>query len=1253
MKYSLFALAFLSVLQTEGQTRHSEAISVSTTESNSGIAIRRIPLTKAVTPVVKLENTVYGTASPVPFDTVEAEIKVFVGVDRKQPFAIIAVPTHRNKGQERLRTANLIVEEAANTLESGIPVPTLAKTTAGPSALATGNWHKIAVRDRGFYRIDYAFLSDKLKMTGQVPSSSIRLLGNGGTMLPEKNPTVLPDALSEVSLSMQDGGDGSFGPGDYFIFYAPGTMAWDADSSNQSFRHRKNLYEDRSYYFLSTNGTNGQRVATQGTPPTPSGAAISTYNAYAVQEEDKYNLGKFGKRWVGDEFVSGSKTYSFDLAGWQSPVRFRTVVAARNNGASENFSVSTNGQIIGNVAVGFNAGSDDQPCSTATIEATASVSGGNTPVSVTFFPSGSASRGYLDYIELAGRRSLALYGGQVSFRDWSSVAPGKITQFALQAANGSTQVWDVTNPAQPVRMNGSLNGSVYSFSQSTERLREFAAFDGSNLTTPDYVKAIPNQDLRGQGNQDYLIVTAQEFLSAANRLADWHRQKSNLRVLVATTEQVYNEFSSGGQDIGGIRDFTRYFYDRAGTDTSAMPKYLLLFGDASYDYKDRISGNTNYVPVFESFESDSPLLAYTADDYFGFLDANENAEGSGIYNVLDIGIGRLPAKSATEADQVVSKIMHYKSPATLGPWRLANTLVADNEDGAGEHLLNTEAMGSIIESRSSVFNDYKVYLDNTPIVSTPGGVRAPQANAQINNQIYKGTQFINYSGHGGTRELAHERILTADDYNRWQNFDKLPFMVTATCDFAQFDRPDFVSAGEQLILKPNGGTIAMLTTTQAVYASESRILNGDYLQSQFEYTAHGWRTFGEALRIGKNLAYVSKLQDFPSGPNWGFLLNFRKFSLLGDPALIPDFPARLDAVVTDSVVDMQTGVRTDTLSALGAYSLNGSVTSPSGTGVDASYNGRVYVTVYDKPRVITTPVRESPSRTRTYSVQNNIVFKGRASVTNGRFSIPFVVPKDLNYAFGTGFVQYYVEDGTTDAAGEDTALVVGGASKNPVSDGAAPVVRAFIGDSLFRDGGLTGSNTVLFAILEDETGINVSGNSVGHDLTAILDGNEREPYIINDYYESAPNTYKRGFLRFPVSGLANGMHTFTVKAWDVANNSGTGSVRFEVADGQVTRVQNLINYPNPFRTETHFRFEHNHPDESLTADMYIYTTSGALARRLKQDFTPTGSHSSEIVWDGTDENGALLPSGVYPYRLMITTAKGTEGFGYQKLVITR
>lgn len=1220
---------------------------VSHKDITNGYVVKKIWLQHYAVPKVQLSGVSYKAGVPLPEEALPANANNFdivLGKERKRPFALVRIPAFAYENGV-IKQLNAVTVEVSEDKAADQP-QVAAKTTALPSALANGSWYKVAVGNTGLFRIDYEFLTQKLGVAASsITSGNIRVFGNGGRMLSENNAVSRKTTIEETAIWVNDGGDGSFGPGDYFVFYAMGPTGWDIDSSKGSFRHLKNLYEDKAYYFINFDTGPGKRVSGQQ-ESLQANVTTSTANGYALYENDLFNPGKFGKSWYGEDFgTDGGKQATRDIELEIGPVveaSFNIQVASRCPAALNTFNISLDNQPLPSAQVEASFRNDeDRPVALAEVQWSGAYSNSKPKLKFTYQPGSNNCTGYLDYVEVNTKRTLYFNTEEFTFRDWNSVKTGNIVGYQISNATTGTQVWDVTNPQAPVLMNGTLNGSTYIFNQTADVLHEFAAMKSANLPVPEYIGNVPNQNLVGSDAVDYIIVTHPDFLGSANKLADFHRQRSGMRVLVATTQQVYNEFSSGGQDISAIRDFARYFYDRAGSDSNQMPRYLLLMGDASYDYKNRINSNTNFVPTLESEQSLNFINSFLNDDFFAMLDDNENLENTNIANTLDVGVGRLPVKTADEANAVVNKIINYKSPASLGPWRLSTTLIADNEDNAGSHMTHEEIMDTIIVNNSNIYNHTKVYQDAIPMISTPGGQRAPNANKAINDQVFKGTLLLNYSGHGNTQVLSHERILTQDDYNKWKNIDKLPFMVTATCDFGRFDHPEYVSAGERLVLKNDGGVIAMVVTTQLVYAYANLIINREFLDAQFQHINGRWNTFGDAFRIGKNVVYGN------SATTSDITINFRKFALLGDPALEPNFPEYF--INTESVLDGVTMQPVDSIGALGSYIIKGNVSDVNGSVLEG-FNGRLSLTFYDKPRTVSVTTQYGEKK---FQVRNNIIYKGKATVTNGRFSIAFIAPKDINYEYGKGKMSFYAENGATDGAGADTNFTVGGFSDNPVIEFNPPIVRPYIGDSLFRNGGLTGQNTLLYVILEDETGINVSGNSVGHDLTAVLDGDIASPMVMNDYYETAPNTYKRGYVNFPLSGLSDGLHRITVKAWDVNNNSGEGYIDFEVADGKIVKVQNLINYPNPFRDVTHFRFEHNHPDEMLDAELNIYTSDGTLVKTLKQNFTPTGSHANEITWDGHSNTGVMLPSGVYIYRMKISTAQSVETTAYQKLVIVR
>lgn len=1240
----LFLLALLQcALLPAALAYKSLTVQIKTLPQANGQALQKVWLQSEELPIIKISEAKYRALPHFKPDSgfvtgEAAHFTVHQGVDRKQPFAYVAIPIYRQTadGWEALQTCTLELYESPATAKAQKP----AAVTNSP--LAEGAWYKIAIPGRGIYKIDYDFIAAKTGHSGALNSGAIRLFGHGGTMLPESNALPRPDGLVENRIAMYDGGDGTFGPGDYFVFYANGPTLWEKDSLNQAFKSSKNLYEDKSYYFLNLDGSGGLRVQNAGTAG-PATTTVTDFNAYALHEKDEVNINGYGKAWWGDAMGSGpglnnTREFSFSFPDITGPVRAEARVGVRSITGSNTLNLTCNGQGWGAFTFAATPAPEVNSLLAQTVSGSFSGSGNTVQVTATFNSPASDAKAYLDYLVINTRAQLSFQNGFLDFRDWQSVGAGSVANFELKNANGNVEIWEVTDPVQPVRRNTTLSGSTLSFTNDAQRLREYIAFEAGSAAVPEYIGPVANQNLHGHGQVDLIIVTAPEFADAAQDLAQFHRDYNGSRVVCATTTQIYNEFSSGSQDISAIRDFARMFYKRAGADTAEMPRNLLLFGDASYDYKDRVAANTNFVPTFQSRESVVYGSAYTTDDFFVLLDDSENLETASGMSALDMGVGRLPVKTPGEAYDVVNKIRVYASPASLGPWRLVNTYVADNEDNAGAHLAQSESMNLAVNNESPVFNSYKVYLDAMNFVSTPGGTFCPDANKAINDRIDKGTFLLNFMGHGNPKQLAHERIVTSTDYNSWNNLNKLPFMVTATCDFSKFDQPAYVSAGEAIILKPDGGAIAMLTTTHEVFAGSNEMLNRRFLEDFFHQKEDGgWSTFGEAFRISKNTAFIASP------------LNTKRFTLLGDPALQPAFPKYF--VQTDSVVSLHSGTVQDTLRALGAYEVQGTVRDAA-HNVLSDFNGRVSVTIYDKPRQMSV-LTKVYGVLREYEVLDNVVYKGTATVTNGQFRYSFIAPKDINYDFGKARISYYAENGLTDAAGLDTNRTIGGVNEDAAPDNDAPLVQAFIGDTTFINGGITGANTLLYVKLSDESGINVTGSSVGHDLTAVLDGDVANPYILNDYYETLPNTYQEGVVRFPVNDLPDGKHRFTVKAWDVYNNSGEGSVDFEVVNGSVVAIQETSAYPNPFRDQTRFVFRHNHPDEVVQAEVLIYAPDGRLVRQLSANPRLGMAQSQELTWDGNGSHGEKLSSGVYLCRILITTNKGVQGGAYQKVVLLR
>ncbi|MBO9634722.1 MAG: type IX secretion system sortase PorU [Chitinophagaceae bacterium] len=1116
------------------------------------------------------------------------------------------------------------------------------RSYAPHSVLAAGNWFRIAIPTAGVYKLDIPFLQTLGLNIQGLASRSVRLYGYTGAMLPENPGAARPDDLVENALWVEDGGDGVLNNNDYLLFYAPGPHHWVPDANSRSFRHVKNLYSEQSFYFLTVGGTS---LSIPGQPA--AGAANTTIRTYSERyfyELDSMNLLSSGKDWYGYDFadVPGKSlrhNFNADLPDLlATSAIFRAKCISRSFGNGSNFNFTLNGNSILNMNMpAVPTGPYD--LFAQTVEATGNFfpSGPSLAISAGYTPGSANAQGWLDWFEIHGTASLSLQGkGQLLFRDWASVSPGNTGEFFIGQADASCQVWDVTDPRQPVRMNSTVSGSDIRFINSCHQLREYAVFRPNGALTPIAAGRVPNQDLHGAAPVNMIIITDPSLMTQAQRIADLHQQRDGISSRIITTPQVFAEFSSGIPDPVAIRDLLKMYYDRSNGEPSKRPAYLLMLGAASFDYKNRISNNTNLVPAWESSVSLEPLGTYTSDDFFGFLDDGDDISQTGVH-LLDIGIGRIPASNEQEASRYIDKMIAYASPKALGPWRNELTFVADDEDG-NLHLQDAEVITQTVQSTNPVFNTDKIYLDAYPQESDAAGARYPAVNQAISAKMFSGNLIWNYTGHGSNTRLAEEAILDQNMVNSFNNADKLPLFITGTCDFGPFDNPLVSSLGEDLLMREKTGAIALMTTTRLVQSFSNRIMNQNYLATALQQQADGsWLRLGDAVKQAKNLTYTNNTD----------VINNRKFTLLGDPALRLSFPQH--KVTVTEVNGRPVGATPDTLKALSEYTIGGRLTDAAGLSLN-DYNGSVYPIIFDKPQPRQTLGNDPGSPPTSFLTQQNMLFKGKAKVTNGQFSFSFVVPRDINYQFGNGKISFYAENGITDASGAFRNFIVGG-SGTGTGDKEGPNIRAWLNDEKFVNGSISNARPILLVKLADSSGINIMGTGIGHDLVAILDNDQRSTYVLNQFYESETDNYKRGLVRFQLPEMTPGAHSLVIKAWDAVNNSSETVLEFRVVNDQDLRLEHVLNYPNPFTTNTSFWFNHNRPGEELSVTVQVYTVSGKLVKTLKRTIFSTGNRSSEVNWDGRDEYGSKIGRGVYIYSLQVRTSDGKMAHKLEKLYI--
>ncbi len=1132
------------------------------------------------------------------------------------------------------------------------------------SVLANGTWYKIGITKTGFHTIDKTFLSNLgINLTGLDPKK-IKLYGNGGSMLPEKNSAFRYDDLEENAIQIIGESDGVFDNTDYIIFYGQGPTGWTktGSASGLKFKHDKNLYSDTSFYFLTVDATNGKRVNSPAATSAPSNTSTSTYDYYNFAENNYVNFVKSGRQFYG-EYFDITTSFGFNFADGDfvvgDTVRSEVTMAGRGanggvfliNGSGLSYTMATGPVNINNYLSDY---VDVQSKFDKALMTDPNALG------LVITKQTANCIAWLDKIILNARRKLNISSKQFEFRDTRVVGAGNICNYTFtNPQNVSPLIWNITDPINPYSQAYNSTGTTINFIASADSLNSYGVSPGTDFYKPTFVGRVNNQNLHNVQQADYILITHPLFKAQAQRLANIHQQQEGLTYVVATVDQIYNEFSSGRPDISGIRDFIRMVYSR-GLAAGKPTKYAILVGDGSYDNINRnLNNNSNLIPTYQTFDSKSFLNSTACDDFYGLMDGNEGFSAEAL-GVVDIGIGRLTCRNLTEVTQVINKIENYyrKEPdfkigepapencnlssiSPFGDWRNWVVFLADDEDQS-THMSQADQLSSIVHSGYPNYNLDKIYLDAYQQFSTPGGQRFPDAAEDLLRRFKKGALIFNYTGHGGEVGITGERILDVPAINALDNFNRLPLFITATCEFSRYDDPDRTSAGELCLLNSKGGSIALLTTCRLAFSSTNFVLNNTLFTYLFK-----------KLPNGKMPALGDVIQETKA--QLGQSIYYANFHLLGDPAMPLAYPQQ--KVITSKINNnLVTPTSIDTISALAKITVSGFVADTSGNKL-TGFNGIVYPTVFDKEETVNCLLNDAESYYTTlgnpfkFNLQKNILYRGKAEVKNGDFTFSFIVPKDISFAIGPGKISYYATNGQFDATGYTNNVRVGGSAKNPIIDNDGPQLAIYLNEKGFVNGGTTNEKPILYANLTDSSGINTLGSSIGHDITVVLDEKSSKPIILNDYYEANLNSYQSGKVRFPFDELAEGNHRLTFKAWDIQNNSAVVNTDFVVAPSAELALKHVLNYPNPFTSNTKFYLEHNQACNPLKITIQIFTISGKVVKTIQRSVTCEGFRPEGIDWDGKDEFGDKLARGVYIYKLAIINTDNQKAEKTEKLVI--
>lgn len=1101
----------------------------------------------------------------------------------------------------------------------GIPVKTavaeenvfLWKTE---SVLKSGTWIKIKTSGKGIYKIPLSKLAD----WGISQPSKASVFGSGGKILSEDPGTITYDDLEQTAAWF-----GKSNGVDCLFFYEQGTVEWKPGTTGY-FSHRNNPWSNAGYFFI-TDSYPQKSVGTAAETTSQPTNTVTSFNEYALYEVDTVNLISSGKQWFGEHFLPAtSRNFSFAMKNADESSDANLVVnAAARSKAGTTMKITINQSVAGNLT--FQGVTTTDPTSQFAFETSLPFkfkpSGTSTTVNLQHNSSFESSEAWLDFIELNYRRKLKIDNDVLFFRDLNSSGAGKTAEYTIENCNASVKILDVTNSQDIKEMKVSISGNTGKMAASSTELHEFAAFNPDAVfPEPQFVEKVENQNLHKLDTPEYLIIANPAFLNPANKLADFHRTNSNLKVEVVNVNTVFNEFSSGNKDATGIRNFIKMFYDRGNT-----LKYVLLLGDGSFDNKNILKKNKAFIPTFQSDNSLDPISSFVTDDYYVLLD-----KGESVYNgVVDLGIGRIPASNLYEADLVVGKILGYYSPSALGTWR--NTVCFIGDDGDYKlHMNDSEELADIVNASHKEFVTEKIYFDAYKKEISSGGGKYPDVTNAINEKVNDGVLILNYVGHANHMFLADEKVLDISTINSWSNENNLPIFVTATCEFSRFDASE-TSAGEYILFNPSGGGIGLFSTTRVVFAYSNSLLSKNFYQFVFQKDNNGNHyRMGDIMRLAK----VNTINT----------INQRNFTLLADPALMLSYPEY--RVNTETINQKNANLTPDTVGAMQKVTVTGFISDHKGNRLN-TFNGTITPIVYDKMSLMKTLGNEG-AEPMEFKVQENILYKGLAKVNNGNFTFSFMVPRDITYNTGHGKIIYYAENGKTDANGAFENFIIGGNSKPGITDNKGPELKLYMDSTNFVNGGKTSKNPTLIVLLSDENGINTVGAGIGHDITATIDNNNSGILVLNKYYKSDIGDYTRGSIRIPLSGLSEGLHVIKVKAWDVANNSTVSEISFYV-NGSFS-IESVSSYPNPVSSYTFFTFDHNHSGATLNALIEIFDLSGRRIDYIKSEVGSNGLRSNPVRWD-IGSSGKRPGSGIYVYRITAKTSDGLISMKSGKLSI--
>ncbi len=1084
------------------------------------------------------------------------------------------------------------------------------------SDLSVGEWYRFKINSSGVYKIDATFLSRLGITLSDVQPTTIQIFGSGGQMNSIINTDKIVQGAHENSIVVVGEEDGVFDPQDYILFYGIGHDQW-----NEENQTHLNLYSDETEYFITFNRAQGKRVrnisSTHEVPEQYTDQATSTI----FYEEDNYNIGEMGRRWFGQRFIP-SQEETIELGPLTDLVTDQPVLISASGAATSKVPSQLNFLLNDkDFSISFSSISANSK-NVAVLGHTSSTTH-LTPLSnalnlnLSYTAEGdSGALAFLDYVKISYERFL--YGNKGQF-----IFSGAQENYKINSAQDVYGIWDITESNDiSVYLNDKASPDFYVRTDASQRT--FLLVDNNDFFTPSRSRKaskVSNQNLLEKLNSvEYIIITNDELLEDAERLANYHQNNyKKINTVAISLDQIYTQFNAGNPDIVSIRDAIRYAYHGSNT-----LKYVCLFGDTTYDYKNRIPNNNMMVPTYHALSSFSVTNSYMSDDFYAVMETGEGDLGAS--DDMEIAVGRMLVDDKVSANTSINKVIEFTSKENTGSWRNSVTLLSDDVDDSWETIIQEQLdqLGDELVENNPFINLTKFHSDAFVQEVTAAGNRYPSVSQALKNRIGQGTLVLNYFGHGNEDGLASEFIFDKLFAQSLFHPGRYPLFITSTCEFSRFDNPNRITGGELTYLNPAGGAISLISTTRQIFVTNGINYNKILSKHLFGYDSEDQISMAEALRRSKN--------EF-----WDYRQK-RIVFYIGDPAL--DLPiakpeikiTHLNGFALEELTEDQKLIR-----ALDKVRVSGIVIHQNSATLD-DFNGEVTVTLFDKSTMKST-LGNDGHQTMDFQILGPVVFNGNAPVLNGVFDIEFVIPKDISLNEGVARVSMYAYDESsgTELSGFSSDLFIGNINTSAMADNTPPTIELFLDNEEFKNGDAVFDSPLLIAKLYDESGINTSGG-LGHDLLAIIDNDTQNPILLNQYYSTHSAGYQQGSLFYNLSHLTLGKHTLLLRAWDTHNNPATKEIEFLVLDNKQVEIIKIFNSPNPMSNQTTFNIIHNKPRELMEVKLVIHDVTGKILWQQHQNILSTNNVSREIQWNGTSSSGETLRKGMYLYTIELISA---------------